>query len=193
MKTKLFTLKNTVLGLGLALGILFGMTACVGSKPTKNTQNLPANGKAIHLQKAFWQQDAVKINIKSSTDRVWQVLTDGSRFTTWNSTLKEFEGTVAEGEKVTLVAYVDTTRTFTIKVKEVEPLDHMTWVDGPSGIFHGVRLYTLTDKKDGTVDVMMTEVLAGYALAFAKKKLPDFGAAFETYLADLKRECENGE
>jgi hypothetical protein len=43
---------------------------------------------------------------------------------------------------------------------------------------------------DGSTTFSMVEVLSGVMLPMIKGSLPDFGPAFETYAADLKREAE---
>jgi hypothetical protein len=58
-------------------------------------------------------------------------------------------------------------------------------------MFKGVRTYTLVPKGDGTTDFHMIEVFTGLMLPMIAGSLPDFGPAFDTYAADLKRAAES--
>jgi len=129
------------------------------------------------------------VNISAPAQRIWQILTDAEKFPRWNSTVIRIEGQIREGEKLR-IHVPGTERTFTPKVSEVICGDRMTWAGGVPGVFHGVRTFKLTTCRDGSVDFAMNERFSGFALAFAKGSMPDFGPIFQTYADDLKKEAE---
>jgi predicted dithiol-disulfide oxidoreductase (DUF899 family) len=55
------------------------------------------------------------------------------------------------------------------------------------------RTFTLTPKGRGVTEFEMTETFSGRMLPLIKRSLPDFGPAFETYAADLKRAAERSQ
>jgi hypothetical protein len=66
----------------------------------------------------------------------------------------------------------------------------MEWSDGMAPMFKGVRTFTLTKSASGDTEFKMVEVFSGLMLPLIKGSLPDFGPAFETYAADLKKAAE---
>src|SRR3954465_12964141 len=92
---------------------------------------------------------------------VWAVLTDGASWTSWDSAVVRFEGTIAPGHKVTVYPEVNPKRGFPVKVVEFRPAERMTWRGGmPLGLFTGTRTYTLTPE-GGSVRFHMREEYTG--------------------------------
>jgi len=137
---------------------------------------------------AFSMTTAVTVDIQASPDIVWTILTNAKEFPRWNSTVSGIEGEIREGERLRVHA-PGTKRTFTPKVSDVAPNQHMTWASGASGIFRGVRTFEL-HAVDGSTGFTMTERFSGLMFALARRSLPDFRPIFEAYAADLKREAE---
>ena len=103
--------------------------------------------------------------------------------------MTRIEGQIREGEKLR-IHVPGTERTFTPKVSDVAANERMTWAGGVPGMFNGVRTFKLTPCRDGSTDFAMKERFSGFALAFAKGSMPDFGPIFQTYAKDLKKEAE---
>jgi hypothetical protein len=139
---------------------------------------------------AFRMSCAVSCNINASAEKVWQLLTDPDGFPRWNSTVTSLKGKIAIGETLELKVPLAPKRVFKPKVTKLEANQLMEWSDGMAPMFKGVRTYLLQPKSDGTIDFSMSEVFAGVMLPMIKGSLPDFGPAFETYAADLKRAAE---
>ena len=140
---------------------------------------------------AFRMECAVSISINASPDRIWSLLTNADDFPRWNTTVTSLRGPIAKGTKLELRVPLAPNRTFKPKVTELDAAAHrMVWSDGAAPMFKGVRTYTLTPRADGTTEFAMVEVFRGIMLPMIKRSLPDFGPAFETYAADLKREAE---
>jgi hypothetical protein len=139
---------------------------------------------------AFRMSCAVSCDINASAEKIWGLLTDADGFPRWNSTVTSLKGKIALGEKLELRVPLDPKRTFKPKVTKLEKNQTMEWSDGMAPMFKGVRTFVLEPKKDGTTSFSMSEVFAGVMLPMIKGSLPDFGPAFETYAADLKRAAE---
>jgi hypothetical protein len=153
-------------------------------------ESIAVNGRSNKSKSTFQMGYAVGINIKSSPNKVWSLLTNAKEFPGWNSTVKHIEGNISLGEKIQLRATIAPERIFKLKVSEFVPEQKMVWRDGAAPMFQGVRTYRLKPKSDGSTDFLMQEMFSGLILPMIAKSLPDFGPTFETYAQDLKREAE---
>ena len=131
---------------------------------------------------------AVGGRIDASPEVIWDILTDAAGYPDWNSTVIGIDGDIAEGETIKLQAHIDPDRTFKLKVSTFEPGKKLVWEDG-NNMFAGVRTFTLVPV-DGGTNVTMREALTGTMLDKIAPKLPDFGPAFDAFMADLKVEAE---
>ena len=159
-------------------------------KPSSRSRTEAATGKAVQSKSTFRLECAVSIDIRSDAARIWSLLTNAADFPRWNSTVTSIEGTIAIGEKVLLRVPISE-RTFKLKVTELVPEKLMVWSDGVAPMFKGVRTFRLTPVEFGSTVFSMVEVFSGAVLPMIKGSLPDFGPAFEQYVADLKREAES--
>lgn len=153
------------------------------------TEHFEINGRANKTKSAFRMEYSAGINIRAKPDRVWMLMTNAADFPRWNSTVKSIEGKIALGQTIKLVAAISPDRVFNLNVIEFIPEKRMVWSDG-NAMFKGVRTYTLSPKADGSTDFRMSEVYTGLMLPMIAGSLPDFGPAFEQYVADLKKESE---
>jgi len=131
---------------------------------------------------------AVGGRIDASPEVIWGILTDAAAYPEWNSTVIGIDGDIADGETIKLTAHIDPDRTFKLKVSTFEPGQKLVWEDGNS-MFAGVRTFTLVPAEGGT-NFTMREALTGTMLDKIAPKLPDFGPAFDAFMADLKVEAE---
>jgi hypothetical protein len=137
----------------------------------------------------FWMTCAVAVNIQADAHAVWRLLTDAQGFPRWNSTVTSIEGEIRDGARLRL-RVPGSERVFTPVVSEVVPGARMTWTGGVAGVFKGVRVFTLTPRRDGSTDFTMEEWFSGVMLPIVSRWLPVFGVIFEQYAHDLKRESE---
>jgi uncharacterized protein YndB with AHSA1/START domain len=138
---------------------------------------------------AFQQSTAIRCLIRAPTARVWALLTDAGRFPSWNSTVTRLDGEIRLGGRLAIQVPVAPKRTFRPRVTAFEAPRRMVWSEG-NPMFRGVRTFTVAPTLDGATEFEMTEVLSGLMLPMIRGSLPDFGPAFETYAADLKRAAE---
>jgi hypothetical protein len=133
------------------------------------------------------------ILIRASSDAVWLILTDASKYTAWNSTVDKVEGRIAPGGKVTIHAKLNPGRAFPLKVTEFTPGERMVWTGGmPLGLFKGERTFTLAERGKGTVEFRMSEVFNGLLSPLIERSIPDLQPAFDQFAADLKKRAEGG-
>jgi hypothetical protein len=150
----------------------------------------PPTAKATQSSRAFRMECAVAINVQASPEKIWRLLTNAADFPRWNTTVSKIDGTIAAGERLALQVPAAPGRTFKPRVTRFEPAQTMEWSDGFAPMFRGVRTFSVVANGDGTTTFSMVEVFRGLMLPMIKRSLPDFGPAFETYAADLKREAE---
>ncbi len=146
--------------------------------------------KATKTLGTFRMDCAIRATIRASPERLWALLTDAAAFPKWNSTVTSIEGSIAEGQTLTLKVPSAPTRVFKPKVSDVKPGRSMIWSDGMAPIFKGVRTFELTPQADGTTEFAMKEEYSGLMLPMIKGSLPDFAPIFETYAEDLRRAAE---
>jgi len=127
------------------------------------------------------------INAKPET--IWSIITDASSYPEWEPNVKQIEGTIAPGEKVT--AHVKSAdRPFPAKVTEFIPNKKMAWTGGmPFGLFKGVRTFTLTPQGDA-VEFTLREEFSGPMLFMIKGSIPDQTQDFQNFVAGLKQRAE---
>ncbi|HEY2405360.1 MAG TPA: SRPBCC domain-containing protein [Polyangiaceae bacterium] len=146
--------------------------------------------KATQTRAAFRMDCAIQATIHASPDRIWALLTDAAGFPRWNSTVTSIEGQIAEGRTLKLKVKAAGERVFKPRVSRVEPGRSMTWSDGMTPMFKGVRTFTLTPNADGTTEFHMKEEFSGLMLPMIRGSLPDFAPMFEAYAQDLTRAAE---
>ncbi len=151
-----------------------------------SNQVMGQKGKATTIKKTFSRTTSVSIEIKSTQSIIWKLLTTSSDFPRWNSTVLSIEGNIKEGEKIELKSYLDSSRVFKIKIKEVVPMERMVWGDAM-----GTRIYTITEAKEGSYLFSMTETIGSFMFPLFANKIPSFDESFEKYASDLKREAES--
>ncbi len=135
---------------------------------------------------------AVSTIIRATPEAVWAVLTDGSKWTTWNKTIEKLEGSITPGGQLKVYTKLSPGRAFPVRVREFAPPQRMVWAGGmPFGLFKGVRTYTLTPR-DGGVEFGMREVFSGLMAPLITRSIPDLQPSFDEFAAALKRRAEDG-
>jgi hypothetical protein len=134
---------------------------------------------------------ASSTTIDAAPEAVWAVLVDGARYTDWDSGVVRFEGTIAPGERVTVVSGANPKRAFPVDVTAFEPGRRMEWSGGmPLGLFRGVRTFTLTSQGAGTrLDVR--EEYTGPLLPLIWRSMPDLQPSFDQFTRGIKARVEH--
>jgi hypothetical protein len=143
------------------------------------------NGKATTVKKTFSRQTSIGIEINADPKIIWALLTHGSDYPRWNTTVTSLQGNIALGEKIQLKSILDAKRTFKLKVKEFIPEKKLVWGDGM-----GNRIYTIDPQTNGLANFTMTEKIGGPMFPLFAKMIPPFDESFERFASDLKKEAE---
>ncbi|NNF63778.1 MAG: SRPBCC domain-containing protein [Acidimicrobiia bacterium] len=131
-----------------------------------------------------------KTTINATPEQIWPVMSDGAGFTSWDSSVLQFDGEIKAGNQVKLVSEVAPKRTFKLNVSECSPPHHFVFSDGmPLGLFKGERTYKLTPKGNQT-EFHMREEYTGPLAAMMYKAIPDLQPSFEKFAAGLKAKVE---
>ena len=144
---------------------------------------------ATEIRGIFVLDCRVRVNVRASAKRMWELLTDARAFPRWNSTVTQIDGDIREGARLRIHA-PGTNRTFAPRVSGVVPNERMSWIGGVSPFFKGVRTFELRAHGDGSTDFTMAERFSGLMVPFVKRSLPDFRPIFVQYANDLRREAE---
>ena len=132
------------------------------------------------------------VQIGAAPGAVWAVLVDGAGWTSWDSAIVRFEGTIAPGDKVTVHPEVNPERGFPVKVVEFVPATRMTWRGGmPLGLFTGTRTFRLLPQ-DGGTRFELREEYTGPMAGLIFGSIPDLQPSFERFVKGLKQRVEQG-
>ena len=132
----------------------------------------------------------VSTTINATASAIWEILTDASQYTSWNTTVNKVEGRIAPGERITVHAKLSPGRTFPVKVTEFVPGKRMVWTGGmPLGLFKGERVFSLTENV-GAVQFKMTETFSGLLSPLIERFIPNLQPAFDEFAAALKKRVE---
>jgi len=136
---------------------------------------------------------AVYRHIAAPPDKIWAVLTDAERLTAAGTGITRIDGRIEAGSTFTLWSEAVPDRGFPTRVTEMERPHRMVWQGGmPSGLFRGVRTFTLTPSNapDGGTDFAMREEFTGLLLPLIWRSMPDLQPSFDTFADGLARETE---
>ena len=76
-----------------------------------NNKSQMSDARFTQTSGAFAMTCRVEVNIESTAEIVWSLLTDAKAFSRWNSTVTDIEGEIREGERLRL-------RTFALKPRD---------------------------------------------------------------------------
>ena len=139
-----------------------------------------------------------EIEIEAPDSRVWEVLTDVSRFPDWNPFVKSLTGNLAEGEQivVTLEPPGGKPTTFKPRIVRLEAGCELRWLGHVlvPGLFDGEHIFTVEPQDGNSVRFVQREeftgLLAGPLLRMVGERTK---LGFETMNEALKARAENGD
>ncbi|MGB0383405.1 MAG: SRPBCC family protein [Ardenticatenaceae bacterium] len=106
-----------------------------------------------------------EIEINASAERVWQLLTDFSRFPEWNPFMPRAKGQIAPNEKLEVYLTPPNNFGMTIKptVTKVEPNRELRWLGHliTPGIFDGEHIFTIERLSSDHVRLIHREEFKG--------------------------------
>jgi hypothetical protein len=131
-------------------------------------------------------------DIRATPDRIWSILTDAPAYPTWDSGVTRVEGTIGDGEKITVHSEVAAGRAFPVKVA-IRPPNEMTWTGGmPLGLFTGVRSFRLSPTDGDVTRLTMREEYSGPLVGMMSRSIPDLQPSFDRFVHGLKARAEAG-
>ncbi|WP_415283665.1 SRPBCC family protein [Candidatus Nitrososphaera sp. FF02] len=133
-----------------------------------------------------------EVEIAVSAQKVWQVLTDFSRYPEWNPFIREAKGEAKEGSKIEIRITTPSgaRRTYEPRVTKAEPGKELRWLGKVPGFLSGEHIFAL-EEKNGVTLLVHREVFGGLLTSFFGKSLDeDVRAGFEQMNRALKARAE---
>lgn len=144
-----------------------------------------SSDKATTTRTTFSRETTISTRIAADPSIVWALLTNAAGYPSWNSTVISIEGEIRPGAELKLRSTLDESRTFKLKVREMEPEKRLAWGDNM-----GRRTFLIAPGPEGAVSFTMTERIGGLMFPLFAGQIPPFDRSFERFAADLKREAE---
>jgi hypothetical protein len=140
----------------------------------------------------------VTTEIAATSQQVWEVFTDFSRYPEWTTYIREIDGDLAAGTHVRVVLGLpgQRLRDFRTSLLDATPGSRLAWAGGapwlPAAVLGGVHEFVLTALPDGRTRFTQREHFTGVLARLVKKAMMR-GAdeAFEAFNIALKHRVEN--
>ena len=149
-----------------------------------------SDGKAKTTRSTFLLASVVSLQIEAPAATIWNLLTDLSAQSKWNSTLTSIDGKAALGERVSFKVPEAPGQTFSPTVTAIEEGRSMVWRLNRWPLLVSERTYQLTPGAHGSTEFTIGEVFRGLMLLLIARSFPDFALMFERTAADLKLVAE---
>ena len=116
-----------------------------------------------------------EINIKATSEKIWEILTNFNEYPNWNPFIKYIKGNVAIGQKINVLIAPPAAKEMMfkpkvlsfVKNKELSWIGHLLFF----GLFDGKHKFELVNNKNGTTTFIQSEVFKGLLVPFFKKQL----------------------
>jgi hypothetical protein len=134
-----------------------------------------------------------EIDIDTSPLRVWQVLTDFSKYPEWNPFIRKIEGQPVEGAKlrIHITTPAGVKREYSPKVTKVVAERELRWLGKMPGLLSGEHIFSIEPVSDSSVYLVHREVFGGLLTPFFGSSLDtDVRKGFEEMNAALKKRAE---
>jgi len=138
-----------------------------------------------------------EIEINASSEAVWNLLTDTSRFPEWNPFIRRLQGELKAGQKLTVFIQPSGTRGMEFKpvVLKVEPNKELRWLGRLilPGLFDGEQIFQIEPVGGGRVLFRQREIFSGIFVPLLKNPLDtDTRRGFNEMNQKLKQLVESG-
>lgn len=137
-----------------------------------------------------------EIEIKATSSKIWQVLTDFTHYREWNPFIQEIQGDLAEGEKLIVKMTLDGKKTvqFKPKVTYLRTHEEFRWLGKLliPGLFDGEHGFEIHDLHNGSCRFIHKERFTGLLVPLFTNMLDTkVKANFERMNQALKSRCES--
>jgi hypothetical protein len=134
------------------------------------------------------------IDIDSSPEQVWAVLTDFARFAEWNPFITSIEGSPIRGTRLAITIRPPGARAMNFKptVTASDPTHHLAWLGrlGLPRLFDGAHEFTLLPNERGGTSFNQRETFSGLLVPFLAKTLVHTLEGFEQMNEAIKQRAE---
>ena len=137
-----------------------------------------------------------EVDIDSSAEKVWQVLTDFGHYRDWNPFIRDITGKLNEGSRLEIQISTSTkkTRKYRPVLTKIEPNHEMRWLGKAflPGLLDGERILTLQRLENNQVRLIHREIFRGIAVSLAGSHLDhEIRRKFEEMNSALKKKIEH--
>ena len=139
-----------------------------------------------------------EIQINSSPEILWDVLTDFKNYYQWNPILQKINGEPLIGNQleINLRTVGGKNRVYHPKVIKITPNHELRWKGTLlfSQIFSGERIFLIEKLSENKVNFVNKEIFSGIGVTFTTQKMEDdIVASFKTMNEALKKTIEKSE
>jgi hypothetical protein len=133
-----------------------------------------------------------EIEIHASARKVWDIISDFSRYSEWNPFIMRAQGEPREGSKITIDVRTPAGahRIYNPRVIKAEPEKELRWVGKVPGIVSGEHSLTIEQLDGNRVRLANNEVFGGLLSSFFGGSIEDIKAGFEQMNQALKKRAE---
>lgn len=136
-----------------------------------------------------------EVDIDSSPEKVWQVLTDFGHYRDWNPFIRDITGKLNEGSRLEIQISTSTkkTRKYRPVLTKIEPNREMRWLGKAflPGLFDGEHILTLQRLENNQVRLVHREIFRGIGVSLAGSRLDfEIRRKFEEMNSALKKKIE---
>jgi len=136
-----------------------------------------------------------EIEINSTPDHVWKILTDFATFPEWNPFIRRARGELRPGGRLEVLLGASGTqaRIFRPTVLAVEPNRELRWLGKLflGGLFDGEHIFSIEPLEDQRVRLVQRERFSGLLIPFMNKLIDvDTRRGFEEMNQALKQRAE---
>ncbi len=137
-----------------------------------------------------------EVDIDSSPEKVWQVLTDFGHYRDWNPFIRDITGKLNEGSRLEIQISTSTkkTRKYRPVLTKIEPNHEMRWLGKAflPGLFDGEHILTLQRLENNQMRLIHREIFRGIGVSLAGSRLDfEIRRKFEEMNSALKKKIEH--
>lgn len=145
----------------------------------------------------FQKSISHKINIDSSKEKVWQVLSNFSCYNKWNSLVPMASGSLQVGEKLKIQVSLPSSEpmNYQVTIVDVKENEYLKWLGHFKlpGLFDGLHSYRLLTISCDKTELIHEEKFSGLLVPFVWRSLaPKFNTRFSESNQRLKHFVEDG-
>jgi hypothetical protein len=140
------------------------------------------------------KQIRTEIEIRSTPEIVWRILTDFSKYPEWNPFINKISGELKEGSRLVAHMNINGSRSITAKVilNKVDTYKELRWIGhaGTSGLFEGEHFFSIDSLGNDNVKFTHGEIFTGFLIPLLSRRLDKAIQSYEAMNKSLKALAE---